>query len=67
MGTKIYRLFEYLYIVMAVFSLYVAYTAWVVDDRNRAYLFIFFSVVAVFMFYFKRNFRKKMEADKKEE
>ena len=27
----------------------------------RAYLFLFFVVLAIFMFFFKRNFRKKME------
>jgi uncharacterized membrane protein len=64
MGSKIYQLFEYLYIVMAIFSIYVAFTAWSVD-RERAYLFAFFSVVAVFMFFFKRKFRKKIEANKK--
>mgnify|MGYP004415084823 CR=1 FL=1 len=31
------------------------------DNRNRAYLFAFFAVVAIFMFFFKRNFRRKME------
>jgi len=60
MGTKIYRLFEYLYLVMALLSVSVVYTAWA-EDKNRAYLFMFFTVVAVFMFFFKRNFRKKME------
>ncbi|MAP54345.1 hypothetical protein [Altibacter sp.] len=60
MGTKIYRLFEYAYIVMALFAAYVAYENWN-DNRNRAYLFAFFVVVAIFMFFFKRRFRKKME------
>jgi FtsH-binding integral membrane protein len=60
MGNKIYRLFEYAYIVMAIFSTYVAYDNWN-ENRNRAYLFVFFTVVAIFMFFFKRKFRKKME------
>lgn len=60
MGNKIYRLFEYAYLAMAIFSLYLVFTNWT-DNRNRAYLFLFFMVVAVFMFFFKRNFRKKME------
>jgi tryptophan-rich sensory protein len=45
---------------MAVFSLYLVWENWG-DNRNRAYLFAFFAVVAIFMFFFKRNFRRKME------
>ena len=29
------------------------------DDREKAYLSIAFGVLAIFMFFFKRNFRKK--------
>jgi len=63
MGNKIYRLFEYVYILMAVFSIYLVVTNWE-NDRNRAYLFVFFAVVAIFMFFFKRKFRKKIEERK---
>ncbi len=61
MGNKVYRLFEYAYLAMAVFSVYIVIDNWS-DNRNRAYLFAFFGVVAVFMFFFKRKFRKKIEA-----
>jgi len=60
MSKKIYKLFEYAYIGMAIFSTYLVITNWD-TDRNRAYLFAFFTVVAIFMFFFKRNFRKKIE------
>jgi len=60
MGTKVYKIFEYLYLVMALLSISVVYKAWP-EDKNRAYLFAFFTVVAIFMFFFKRNFRKKLE------
>ena len=63
MGTKIYRLFEYAYILMAVLSIYIVITNWEVD-RNKSYLFAFFTIVAIFMFFFKRNFRKKIEERK---
>jgi len=63
MGTKIYRLFEYAYILMAVLSIYIVITNWEVD-RNKAYLFTFFAIVTVFMYFFKRNFRKKIEGRK---
>lgn len=60
MGNKIYRIFEYGYLAMAAFSVYLVITNWE-SNRNRSYLFAFFTVVAIFMFFFKRNFRKKME------
>jgi membrane protein implicated in regulation of membrane protease activity len=51
---------------MALFSIYVAITAWE-TDRNRAYLFVFFAAVAILMFFFKRKFRKKIENSNKQE
>ncbi len=60
MGSKIYKVFEYMYIVMAVFSLYLVVTNWEVN-RDRAYLFGIFGIVAVFMYLFKRRFRKNLE------
>ncbi|MDG1328381.1 MAG: hypothetical protein P8H34_09080 [Flavobacteriaceae bacterium] len=66
MRNKLYILFEYLYIIMAGFSVYVTLTSWN-EDRNRAYLFLFFTVVAIFMFFLKRNFRKKIENSKNQE
>ncbi len=65
MSKKVYQLFEYAYILMAALSLYVVISNWE-EDRNRAYLFAFFGIVAIFMFFFKRNFRKKMEERNKE-
>jgi FtsH-binding integral membrane protein len=64
MGNKIYRLFEYAYIVMAVFSLYIVIENWG-ENRGRSYLFALFGIVAVLMFFFKRKFRKKIEAHNK--
>ncbi|RMA66478.1 hypothetical protein [Ulvibacter antarcticus] len=60
MANNIYKLFEYAYLAMAAFSVYIVYENWS-DNRNRAYLFAFFGVVAIFMFFFKRNFRRKMD------
>ena len=60
MRHKIYRLFEYGYIAMAGFSVYLVLTNWE-ENRQRAYMFIIFSVVAVGMYLFKRWFRKNMK------
>ena len=64
MGNKIYRLFEYAYLGMAAFSIYIVVNSWT-ENRNRAYLFAFFTLVAIFMYFFKRNFRKKIEGRNK--
>ncbi len=60
MLNKVYRFFEYAYLIIAVFFAYEAINHWSTQP-NRAYLFIFFVIVAIFMFFFKRKFRKKME------
>ena len=60
MGNKIYRLFEFAYIGMALFSIYLVITNWN-SNRDRAYIFVFFGVIAIFMFFFKRRFRKNIE------
>jgi hypothetical protein len=56
----IYRFFEFAYIAMALFSVYLVVTHWE-TNRDRAYIFVFFGVVAIFMFFFKRRFRKNIE------
>jgi FtsH-binding integral membrane protein len=60
MRSKIYMLFEYGYIAMALFSIYLVMTNWS-DNRERSYMFIIFAVVAIGMYFFKRWFRKNME------
>ncbi len=60
MKTKIAIIVEYLYLVMAVFFTYETINNWN-ENPSRAYLFLAFAVVSVFMFFFRRKFRKKME------
>ena len=60
MRGKIYKLFEYGYIAMALFSMYLVLTN-CSENRERSYMFIIFAVVAVGMYFFKRWFRKNME------
>jgi FtsH-binding integral membrane protein len=66
MTNKIYQLFEYAYIVMFIFAIYMVVTNWEAN-RDQAYLFAFFGVVAIFMFFFKRRFRKKLEERKQDQ
>jgi hypothetical protein len=62
---KILRYTEYLYLAVAIFSLYRIYTDWNVN-REGTYIFIFFAVVSIAMFAFRRNYRKKFEQRKKD-
>jgi FtsH-binding integral membrane protein len=60
MGSKIYKFFEYAYILMAIAAVCLVFINWE-ENRERAYVFIFFTIVAIFMFFFKRRFRKMTE------
>lgn len=57
---KILKYTEYLYILVAVFSIYRIFTDWS-TERTMAYFFIFFAIVSIGMFLFRRNYRKKFE------
>lgn len=55
---KFSKFFEIAYLAAAAFFLYEVVRIWN-EDRSRAYLFIFFIVIAIFMFFFRRHFRHK--------
>ena len=62
---RILRYTEYVYLIVAGFSLYRIFTDWNAD-RNHAYLFVFFAVVSIGMFLFRRNYRRKFEQRKRD-
>lgn len=62
---KILRYTEYLYLGVFIFSIYRIYTDWNLD-RQSAYLFVFFAIVSIGMFFFRRNYRKKFEKRKRD-
>lgn len=51
---------EWLYAVVAVLAGIETYAKWG-EDRNKAYLFLFFTIISIGMFFFRRHFRKKFE------
>jgi uncharacterized membrane protein len=61
---KLSRFFEIAYLAAAIFFLYEAINIWD-TNRNQAYLFLFFVVIGVFMFFFRRHFRHKYNNRKK--
>jgi len=54
------------YLLLAAFSVYTAISRWE-SDRENAYIFLGFSVVLVFLFFFKRKFIKRYEERAKNE
>tara|TARA_R110002050_G_scaffold204522_4_gene340101 strand:+ start:4084 stop:4287 length:204 start_codon:yes stop_codon:yes gene_type:complete len=58
--TKILKYTEYLYVIVAFIALYRVFADWNVD-RRMAYIFLFFTVVSIGMFLFRRSYRKKFE------
>ncbi len=61
--TRYSKIFEFLYPIVAILAAVEAYSVWN-TDRNRAYLFVLFFVIAVGMFFFRRHYRKKFEQRK---
>ena len=57
---KILSLLQYLYLGFAALFLVDMSTKWN-SDRNAAYLSLFFAVLAVFMFFFRKKFKKRFE------
>ena len=55
---KHYLISEIIYWVIAVISIFSFFENWGIND-NRAYIFLGFSVLSVFMALFRRHFRRK--------
>lgn len=60
---NIWKLFEYGYLVIAVVFGVETVLKWN-EDRERAYLLAAFTVLAIFMYFFRRRFRKRRETPK---
>ncbi len=55
---KILKYTEYVYLFVAVASIYKIITLWSIDP-SETYLFMFFAVVSLAMFFFRRKYRKR--------
>lgn len=61
---KILNVFQYAYLIFAILFIYDGITKFT-EEPNKAYLSFFFAVLAVFMFFFRKRFRKKMNDNSK--
>ncbi|QCE40711.1 hypothetical protein [Psychroserpens sp. NJDZ02] len=55
---KTFKFFQYAYLVFAVLFLYDAIANW---GDSKAYMSLLLGATAVFMFFFKQRFSKKIE------
>lgn len=62
---KFLRYTEYLYLAVAAISIYKIATLWSVDPKET-YIFIFFALVSIAMFLFRRKYRQRFEKRKKD-
>ncbi|QLG45792.1 hypothetical protein [Costertonia aggregata] len=62
---KILKYTEYLYLAVAIASIYKIITLWGVAQQET-YIFIFFAVISIAMFLFRRNYRRKFEKRKQD-
>ena len=57
---KALKIFQFAYLIFAVLFLWDAITKWS-TERNRSYISLLFAALAVFMFFFRKRFRKKFQ------
>lgn len=57
---RISKIFEFGYLIVAVVFIVEAFLNWT-EKRESAYMMLLFSVLAIFMYFFRKRFRKKME------
>lgn len=58
--TKYFKFFEIAYLIIAIVFAVETVLRWN-NDRPKAYIFLFFSVLAVFMYFFRKKYRKRFE------
>ncbi len=57
---KFGKIFEFGYLIIAIVFIVETFMNWN-TNREKAYLSLLFSIVAIFMYFFRKRFRKKSE------
>ena len=60
----ILKFFQYLYLIFFGLLTYEGIKLWS-ENRQRAYVMFFLAVIALFMFFFRKKFRKRFEDRRK--
>jgi len=58
---KIWKIFEYGYLIIAIVSIIETVINWSEGNKEKAYLFLGFSVLFIFMYFFRKRYRKRFE------
>ena len=57
---KVLQFFQYVYLFFAVLFIYDGFDNWN-DGTNRSYISFLFAGLSIFMYFFRKRFRKKFE------
>ena len=60
-----YKFIEYGYLIIAIFLMIETFLNWKTEPQ-KAYLYLAFSLLAIFMYLFKKNFRKRIDKRNKD-
>jgi len=58
---KIWKIFEYGYLIVAIVFIVEAIINWNQGFKEKSYMYLGFSVLAIFMYFFKKRYRKRFE------
>ncbi|MFK5959327.1 MAG: hypothetical protein QM495_10745 [Lutibacter sp.] len=58
---KIWKIFEYGYLIIAIVFIIETVINWSEGNKEKSYLFLGFSVLAIFMYFFRKRYRKRFE------
>lgn len=63
---KYFKFFEIAYLIIAVVFITETILRWN-SEPNKAYLFLAFGLLAIFMYFFRKKYRKRFEKHEKKE
>jgi len=58
--TKYYKFFEFAYLIISIVFIVETVLNWN-ENRQKAYIYLAFAALAVFMYFFRKKYRKKFE------
>jgi len=61
---KYFKFFEFAYLVIAIIFIVETVLNWNLN-RQKSYIYLAFSLLAVFMYFFRKKYRKKYENQQK--
>lgn len=58
---KFWKIFEYGYLIIAIVCIIETVINWSDGNKEKAYVFLGFAVLAIFMYFFRKRYRKRFE------